>query len=212
MKTETFNRLHTLRMENDAVRYAQKEMKPRFDRLAARKENGSAPVAVSAWQLFQTPKPLAAKLVALLGLKNGARVLEPSAGLGRILDALKTFKPCEVVAVEKAQQCAGQLFNQAREGVTLKQRDFMACLPSDLGLFDAVAMNPPFHMREDIKHILHALKFLKPGGKLAALCMDTPHREKALRSMSCHWEKIESGAFKSEGTNTATVLLMIENP
>ncbi len=72
-----FHRLHQLRMENDAAGFAMQEMNPRFDRLAGRHENGAAPVAVSAYQLFQTPVPIAAQLAALLGLKSIQR--RPSA-------------------------------------------------------------------------------------------------------------------------------------
>lgn len=188
-----FHRLHALRMENDATGYAMEEMRPRFQKLAARHENGTAPRAVSAYQLFQTPPELAARLVALVG--TPARALEPSAGLGRLLDALP---PCETVAIEKAPQCAGELFQQDRPGVKILQRDFLTVTPAEIGQFDAVAMNPPFHMRDDIRHILHAVEFLRPGGKLAALCLDTPHREKALRHIAATWERIPAGAFRSE--------------
>src|SRR4051812_21916652 len=119
-----FHRLHTLRMENDAAKYAMDEMRPRFERLAQRHENGTAPRAVAVYQLFQTPADLAAQLVSLLDLQPGARVLEPSAGLGRLLDAIKPHKPGEVVAVEMAADCARELFQQDRQGVTIKQRDF----------------------------------------------------------------------------------------
>ena len=71
-------------------------------------------------------------------------------------------------------------------------------------------MNPPFHLRADIRHILHALKFLKPGGILAALCLDTPHREAALKPLSATWEKLPAGTFGKEGTHVATVLLTIK--
>ena len=181
----------------------------RFDRLANRHANGSAPVAVSAFQLFQTPAELASRLVSLLGLTGGERVLEPSAGLGRILDALSPFHPSEVVAVETAPQLCAQLYRQERPGVTLRQRDFLTCGPDELGQFDAVAMNPPFHLRSDVSHTLHALRFLKPDGKLAGLCMDTHHREKALRGLCSVWEPIPAGAFQSEGTNVPTVLFLI---
>jgi 16S rRNA A1518/A1519 N6-dimethyltransferase RsmA/KsgA/DIM1 with predicted DNA glycosylase/AP lyase activity len=208
MNAATFHRLHNLRMENDAAGYAMQEMAPRFAALANRHQNGTAPVAVSAFQLFQTPATLAARLVALLELTPGARVLEPSAGLGRILDALAPHQPAEIVAVEMAAACAEQLFK--RENITLRQRDFMNCLPEELGTFDAIAMNPPFTMRSDIRHILHALKFLKPGGTLAALCMDTQHRESALRHLSATWEKIPAGTFRAEGTEVPTILLTIK--
>lgn len=108
-----------------------------------------------------------------------------------------------------APQCAGELFRKFQSGVEIKQRDFLTVPTSEIGFFDAVAMNPPFHMRADIRHIEHARKFLKPGGTLAALCMDTPHREKALRHLSATWEQIPAGAFKSEGTGIAAVLLTI---
>lgn len=199
------HRLHSLRMENDARRFEMDEMRPRFERIAGRHENGTAPRAVSAFNLFQTPQELAARLVSVLDLKPGARVLEPSAGLGRLIRQIEPN--CPIVAVEIAPQIAAELFRTYQSGVTLKQRDFLTCTRDELGEFDAVAMNPPFHMRADIKHILHARSFLKSGGRLAALCMDTPHREKALRHLCATWEQIPPGAFRSEGTNIAAVLL-----
>lgn len=209
MNHATFNRLHDLRDENDGHRAIMDTMRPRFDRMAARHENGTAPRAVVAHQLFQTPPELAARLVALLDLQPGARVLEPSAGLGRILDALAPYAPVEVVAVEMAAPCAAELFRQNRPGVSLRQANFLEKTPEGLGLFDAVAMNPPFHMRADVRHILHALKFLKPGGRLAALCLDTRHRETALRHLASTWKAVPDGVFAKEGTNVRTVLLTI---
>lgn len=205
MKPETFDRLLDLRADNTAAKFAMDEQRPRFDALRNRHENGTAPRAVSAFQLFQTPAALAARLVAALGLAPGARVLEPSAGLGRLLDALAPHDPAEVVAVEIAPQCAGELFRQDRTRVRIKQRDFLTCTPADLGTFDAVAMNPPFHLRADVAHIRHALQFLKPGGRLAALCLDTHHRRAALEPLG-NLEPIPAGTFAKEGTNVATLL------
>lgn len=193
-------------MENDAAGFAMDEMRPRFDRLAKRHENGTAPRAITAYQLFQTPPELAQKLVALLG--SPRRVLEPSAGLGRLLDALPDG--CEVVAVESAPQCAGELFRQDRPNVRILQRDFLTVTPEEIGQFDAIAMNPPFHMRSDIRHIEHARKFLAPGGTLAALAMFTDHREKAFRHQAETWEPVPCGAFKAEGTNVPTVLFTLK--
>jgi SAM-dependent methyltransferase len=210
MNRPTFNRLHALRMENDEARYRQQDMAPRFATLAGRHENGTAPRAVSAFQLFQTPAPLAVRLVAALNLNRSCRVLEPSAGLGRILDAIAKTGAWDVTAVEVAPECAAELYRQQRPEVRLLQRDFLACTVAELGRFDAVAMNPPFHMRADIRHILHARTFLKPGGKLAALCFDTPTRAKALRHLCATWEPVEAGAFGKEGTSVATVLLTME--
>jgi SAM-dependent methyltransferase len=184
-------------------------MRPRFNTLRDRHDNGTAPRAVSAIQLFQTPPDLAAQLVALLNLAPSSRVLEPSAGLGRLLDALQPFAPAEVVAVETAPQLAAELFRQDRPAVRLLQRDFLTCTPAELGTFDAVAMNPPFHLRVDIRHTLHALTFLRPGGTLAGLCMDTHHRAVTLRPLCDHWQPIPAGAFRTEGTSVPTVIFRI---
>lgn len=198
-------------MENDAAGFAMQEMRPRFERLRTRHENGTAPQAVSAYQLFQTPPELAARLVAALELTAGARVLEPSAGLGRLLDALIPCAPGEVVAVEMATDCARVLFQQDRQGVTIRQQDFLTLSPDDLGTFDAIIINPPFHLRSDVQHILHARRFLKPGGTLAALCMAGPHREKALRPFATTWQSIPFRAFREAGTNVETVLLTMKS-
>lgn len=196
-------------MENDAARYAMQDIAPRFHQLSNRQENGTAPRAVTAYQLFQTPAALAARMVAMLDIPEGARILEPSAGLGRILEPLEKTQPSEIVAVEISPNCAHELFIQERARVTIKQRDFMLTLPDDLGHFDFVVMNPPFHMRDDIRHIEHALTFLRKGGKLAALCMDTEHRERALRHQCSSWENVAAGTFRAEGTNVPTILLTI---
>lgn len=212
MNSETLTRLHSLRQENAAAGRLLAEQRPRFDRLANRATNGTAPRAVSAFQLFQTAPELAARLVGLLELHRNKNVLEPSAGLGRLLDAIRAAGGWDVSAVELAPECARELYTQERPAVRILQRDFLACTPAELGQFDAVAMNPPFHLRADIRHILHARQFLKAGGRIAALCLDTPHREQALRPLSSTWEKIPAGAFKSSATNVPTVLLTIDRP
>jgi protein-L-isoaspartate O-methyltransferase len=209
MRAETFHRLHELRMANDEAGYAMADMRPRFERLAGRHENGSAPRAVVAYQLFQTPTEIALRLAELLDLKPGARVLEPSAGLGRLLDAVAAFKPREIVAVECAHQCAAELFMQNRAGVVIKQRDFLTVTPDDIGQFDAVIMNPPFHRQADVSHIRHAVTFLRSGGALAALCLAGPARTQALKSLTDCWIEVPPGSFRAEGTRVATVMLRI---
>jgi SAM-dependent methyltransferase len=212
MKPDKFSRLHELQRANDSKGLEMDAMRGRFDALRTRHEDGTAPQAVTAYQLFQTPAALASRLVSLLGLVPGDRVLEPSAGLARILDAIIPFQPAEVVAVEESPDCAGYLFRLDRAGLTIKQRDFLTLTPADLGTFDAIAMNPPFHMRADVRHIRHALTFLKPGGRLAAICMNTHHRETAFRALACHWEPLPASTFAEAGTQTETILLRIDAP
>lgn len=183
------------------------EMKPRFDRMAGRHANGTAPRAVSAFNLFQTPPALAARMAALL--PAAARILEPSAGLGRLLDALPTG--CDRVAVEVDTGLCAELYRQDRPATVIKQRDFLTLTRGEIGEFGAIIMNPPFHMRTDIRHILHARQFLAPGGILVALCMAGHHRETALRPLADTWKTIPAGTFRSTGTNVETILLTIKS-
>lgn len=193
----------------DATRAAGESMaaeRGRFAQIANRHDNGTAPRAVTAYQLFQTPPEIAAQLAGLLNLQPGARILEPSAGLGRLLDAVSHYEPAEIVAVEKSAEVAKELRAQGRPGVRVVEGDFLALDPADYGAFDAVIMNPPFHMRDDVKHIEHARTFLKYGGKLAAICMDTDKRAERLRPEAIDWIPLLPGAFKSAGTDVGTVL------
>lgn len=201
-----FDRLRTLKDDNEGTQALMAALRPRFAAYATRHEDGTAPQAIAAHQLFQTPPALASRLAALVP-SDARTILEPSAGLGRILDALNPA--ANITAVEINPDCAAVLYKQARPNVTLLQRDFLTVQPDTLPQFDAVAMNPPFTRKSDLAHILHALTFLRTGGALVAICMDTPHREKALRHLADHWEPIPAGAFRSEGTETATVLLRI---
>lgn len=212
MTPHTFNRLHALRMENDSAGFAMAELAPRFQTMKDRHENGTAPRVVVAYQLFQTPPALAAQMADALDLSPGARVLEPSAGLGRLLDALTPHQPGEVVAVESAKQCAAELYQQDRQGVKILQRDFLQVSPAELGLFDAVIMNPPFHMRADVRHITHAVQFLRPGGRLVALCLDGYKRAETLKPLASTWRPIPAGTFGKEGTSVQTVLVIIDKP
>ena len=202
---KAFHRLHALRLANDEKRAEMDSMAPRFARLRDRHTNGTAPRAVSAFQLFQTPAPLAARMVALASPAPGLSWLEPSAGLGRILRPILETHPTAVSAVETAPDLAAELFT-AFPQVRLMQGDFLA---RQFGRFDRIVMNPPFHMRADIQHVRHALQHLAPGGVLVGLCLSTHHRESALRPLADHWETIPAGTFRAEGTNVETILFRI---
>ena len=178
---------------------------------------------VSAPQLFPTPPDLAARMVDLAGLAIGMRVLEPSAGTGRLLEAMPGIVPfgqvrqtaLQVVAVEVNAALAARLACSGLAG-TVRCADFLQCSadPGDLGLFDAVLINPPFAQGADIEHITHALKMLKPGGRLVALCANGPRQNAGLRPMvEAHggeWEDLPADTFKDEGTGVRVALITVQ--
>ena len=207
MSPPDLSRLHALSASLRLTGQAMAAQRERFQRLAKRSENGIAKPAIVADQLFQTPAALAERLVSLLGNIRGLSVLEPSAGLGRLADELHRAGAGEIQAVEVNGQCSEML--RSRSWLKVKTADFLETSPAGLGLFDVVAMNPPFRRGTDIKHIRHALQFLMPQGVLAGLCYGGEKQKAALQPLSSHWEEIGRGAFRESGTETSTFLFTI---
>jgi phospholipid N-methyltransferase len=200
-------RLRHLHEVTEAKGQEMDEERGRFERLA---RDDSKPRAVSSFNLFQTPEPIARRMVELCGDLDGLRVLEPSAGLGRIYRAIRETSDCEVVMVEQSADCVRELYDQTEAGRII-QDDFLGCDEDRLGgLFDVVVMNPPFKMGRDVKHIQHALKMLKPGGMLVSLCYDGMKQNRDLKPIADSWELLPAGSFKSEGTSAGVCLLTIQ--
>jgi SAM-dependent methyltransferase len=212
------------------------EAAPSDDFAALRAQLRAGVQVVSAPQLFPTPPALAARVVDALRPALGARVLEPSAGTGHLLRALPGVMPfgtnrqtwCgEVVAVELNRALCDALRSDGlAHRVTCA--DFLECEPealagddagrdpSALGRFDAVLMNPPFARGADIAHIRHAVRFLRPGGRLVAICANGPRQREALlplvEASGGTWEDLPEGSFEQAGTGVRTALLTIEAP
>src|SRR5690606_3271644 len=99
------------------------------------------------------------------GMRESPRVLEPSCGNGRLLDALRRVG----VSGVGIEYHAGRAAEARVKGHDVLTANFLeAPAPLDKG-FDAVVMNPPFYGRHYLKHIRHAMKFLKPGGTLVSI-------------------------------------------
>jgi 16S rRNA G1207 methylase RsmC len=77
-------------------------------------------------------------------------------------------------------------------------------------MFDRILMNPPFERGDDIRHIEHARKFLKPGGRLVAICADGPRQRERLQPIASQWRSLPAGTFKESGTMVNTALLVID--
>jgi hypothetical protein len=63
-------------------------------------------------------------------------------------------------------------------------------------------MNPPFANADDIRHITHALKILKPGCRLVALCANGPRQNGKLKPIvetsGGIWEKLPSNTSSTQ--------------
>lgn len=167
---------------------------------------------VSAPQLFPTPPDLARRMVEVAQVRPGMRILEPSAGTGNLMRAVyekvKSEEIC-LIAVERQHSLADNLAATFPDA-SVKGNDFLEC-NGDFGKFDRILMNPPFENGADIKHIKHALTFLKPGGRLVAICANGPRQQEQLKSLVIQnggdWEELPEGSFEGTGVRTAMLTL-----
>lgn len=160
---------------------------------------------------YPTPPEVVAQLVALAEASDGMKLLEPSAGIGSIAQA---FPACEVHAYELLPANAAKLLPLNLASATVA--DFLSIAPDPS--FDRVVMNPPFEKQADIKHVLHAAKFVKPGGILVSvMSAGVTFREDKRTAEFCEFvdahsgiiERLPEGAFKKSGTMVNTVIVKI---
>ena len=168
-------------------------------------------------QAFYTPAAIADKLIALVNLKPGESVLEPSAGGGALADAvLRACPTASMVLIESDLDEAQAL--RKRFGTVFNQ-DFLAFAPAEI--YDVIVMNPPFTAGQDIAHVLRAFEFLKPGGRLAAIMAPgwqnyrTGKAEEFRYFVAEHGKvacTLPPGSFKESGTNVETVIVTLTKP
>lgn len=115
---------------------------------------------------FATPEPVGYKMVQWAGLKDGDRVLEPSAGHGAIS---RFFSPnTDNTIIEPSSRLAPQA-QMNTDNAKLINGYF-----EDLHIgnkYDAVTMNPPFGTggKTAIEHVAKAFKHLRNGGRVIAI-------------------------------------------
>lgn len=187
----------------------------------ARLRGGEKPNPKKARQAFFTPEDLAAETVAwaaeYVGDLTGKRMLEPSAGEGALAEPTRATG-AKVLAVESDGPSAQILRDKGFEVV---ERDFLSLSLADIGLFDVVIANPPFTKDQDITHVIHMWRFLRPGGVLVSLTSPgwRTGRTKAQRNfrafvdnVGAEVEALPADAFKTSGTKVSVLRLRAVKP
>lgn len=155
-------------------------------------------------QFYWSPPDVVAAAIDYAGIYSrvpALRVLEPSCGDGRILDALRA-KGCQAFGIEYH---AGRAEQARAKGHRVLTANFLECPTTPE--FDVVVMNPPFYGRHYVKHVRHALKFLKPGGILVAILPATAHYDH--QELEGDWRDLPVGSFAEAGTNVPTGILRV---
>ena len=188
------------------------------------------PLAVGAGtECFTTPPAVVERMIEAAELEPGMTVLEPSAGTGAI-----AVRVAPLVAAVDCIELNWKLSERLRDtGVarTVQCGDFLEVDPEALRqaeaagtwagqapAYDRVLMNPPFKGQADIRHVTHALGFVKPGGTVVAvMSAGTEFRqdktaEQFRKLVADHggWiERLPADAFEGSGTSVRTVLAVI---
>ena len=177
----------------------------------------SASTAVSKdLQFYPTPRAVVDAAMEFAHIPNPAhyssgnrdvpvlKVLEPSCGDGRIMDALR----------ERRQDAFGIEYHPVRasearaKGHAVLTANFLEHPAAPQ--FDVVVMNPPFYGRHYVQHVRHAYKFLKPGGTLVSILPATAHYDHG--ELKGEWRDLPVGSFSESGTNVPTGMLRMRAP
>lgn len=164
---------------------------------------------------FPTLIPVVDLMLEYACIENGMSILEPSAGNGNIVDAIRKQHPGVFIDVCEVN---GRLRDILKlKGYILVAWDF---LEFDEALsYDRIVMNPPFENQQDMAHVRKAYSLLNENGVLVSVMApsfeyrndrkSTEFRE-WLDTVGATWENLPDGSFKQSGTVVSTRLLVIK--
>jgi predicted RNA methylase len=163
---------------------------------------------------YPTNDRIAKEMAEMAEIEAGSRVLEPSAGDGALIKAVRQYEPSAVIEAVEIQSKLQEYLK--KNGFNVVASDFETFNPSYK--YDAIVMNPPFSKRQDAKQVLKAYSLLKPGGKLVAIVGEgsmfaSDKNAKALQDLFTTagiYERKLIGEFKEMGTSVNTRLLVLE--
>lgn len=117
---------------------------------------------------FPTPPDLIERMIELAELKANDSILEPSAGKGDILDAIRAKKLGVELECMEVNYSLREILKA--KNYDLIGDDFLSYNPEiSTRLHNKMLMNPPFEKGQDIDHVTHALKCIYSNGKVVAV-------------------------------------------
>ncbi len=210
------------KMRDDLVQYAQFELSPQMLKERELKEAIVKLRGVDIPGFFPTPDKLIDLMIDHAQLHDGLTVLEPSAGIGSILDRIVFHGYiCKMLAVERQHSlvniCRLKGYNTV-DGDIMGYTNFSDAKEQHSMVSDRIIMNPPFERGQDVQHIIHCFThFLNPGGILVAIASAgilTNEKIQGFRDFISRnsGEVIINGqefkeAFRSTGVATVTIVL-----
>lgn len=217
--------IHLYPQRKDLVRRANRLIAEHFDEAigegpdaaGARRYHRAKPHHSQVEDFYPSPPEVVARMLQLAQLQRGQDVLEPSAGDGAIAMAivdLGIIPDCVEIDPDRSETLRDMLPPGA-----VVNMDFLKMHAEPE--YDRIIMNPPWGSLSGVAHVFHAVKFLKPGGRLVGVLgagteyrVDGPTRE--LRDLIAAWggtvEKLPHGSFKASGTMVNAVMFSMTKP
>jgi predicted RNA methylase len=157
------------------------------------------------FQFFETPRELATRLVEMAEIKNGERVLEPSAGRGRIAELMPE---CQCIELNKDNE----KFLVAN-GFDVVGNNFM----NHDGEYDVVVANPPFTKQQDIDHVNKMMDLAKRRvvSVMSASVMFRDNKKTVdfrnrVEGLGGTFEMLPEKIFAESGTNVRTCVVCVD--
>ena len=168
------------------------------------------------FQYFATPDAIADLAVSKFStLTADMKILEPSAGRGSLVKAVRRRCPDAVVDCFELMPENVQFLSKV-DGANIIGEDFTV---DSHGEYDRIIANPPFANNQDIDHVYMMFDRLKPGGELSVIVskrwtFDNQSKcvkfRQWLEENEVELTDIAGGEFKESGTTVSTCLLFIK--
>lgn len=175
------------------------------------------------YQFFPTPDAIADDLVSIANIYEDDIILEPSAGQGAIIKAIRRFGiKAPIFYVEKMEQNVHVLeeyinkTGQKTFRMNTKDQDFLN-LDNKEPAFTKIIANPPFANNQDVDHVRHMYSMLKPNGRLVSIVFDNWQTADNKKKQFIQWLEdlnaeiidLPAGTFKESGTSVPTKIVVI---
>lgn len=167
------------------------------------------------FQYFGTPDKVADRVCAKFSsLSAGMTILEPSAGRGSLVRAIRRRCSGAMVDCYELMPENKELLAKV-EGAIIKGDNFDDCSQN----YQRIIANPPFTNNQDVKHVRKMYDLLEDNGEMSVIT--SRHWQFASEEICADFrdwlsrvgavvEDIDEGEFKESGTGVATALLFIK--
>ena len=200
--------------------------------------NGEKRNLKKEYQFFATPPELADRLVELAyerkkvvqqntwdSAYNITRILEPSAGQGAIIDAIRgklggatVVHAYELMDVNRS--ILENKYNKENDNAYFRLCGHPDFLTHDTKLrYDWIVANPPFTKNQDIDHVRKMYSLLKDNGVLVSITsehwVNSSNRKESefrewLDEVGAEVQDIDRGSFKASGTLVGGKIIIIQ--